>query len=245
MDLGLTLAFAVGLLSTPHCIGMCGGIMGALGYGLPPPVRRQTRRLLGYLLAYNLGRILSYALAGALMGLMGGRLFAFLGGEAARLGLQWAAGLVVVAIGLHLAGWWPRLARIEHLGAPLWRRLEPWGRRLLPVQSRRQALLYGMVWGWLPCGLVYTMLLSSFTRIGGLEGALYMTAFGIGTLPVALATGALSARLHRVAGMPYLKQAVGAMIVIFGLLTLWYPELLDGGGFGTTGTELIDRGVAP
>jgi uncharacterized protein len=245
MDLALTLAFAVGLLSSLHCIGMCGGIMGALSYGLPLGVRQRFASLSAYLLLYSLGRILSYAMAGALMGLLGRGLFAFLGGEGARHWLQWAAGLIMVAIGLNLAGWWPRLAHIERLGAPLWRRLEPWGRRLLPVHSGPQALLYGMIWGWLPCGLVYTMLLSSVTRSGGLEGALYMAAFGIGTLPAALATGALTARLHRAAGTPYLKQAVGGMIALFGLITLWYPELLDQGGFTATSGALYDKGVTP
>jgi len=234
MDLALTLALAVGLLSSLHCLGMCGGIIGALSYGLPLGVRQRSGSLASYLLLYNLGRILSYAAAGALMGLLGGRLFEFLGGDAARHGLQWAAGLVVVAIGLNLAGWWPPLARIERLGAPLWQRLEPWAHRLLPVHSPAQALFYGMIWGWLPCGLVYTMLLSSVTRSGALAGALYMTAFGLGTLPVTLATGALAARLHRAARFPYLKQAVGGMIVMFGLITLWYPELLDQGGFTAT-----------
>ncbi len=229
MDLALSLAFMVGLLSSLHCIGMCGGIMGALGYGLPLDIRSRNSRLLLYLGLYSLGRILSYSVAGALMGLLGGELFRFLGGDSARLWLQWAAGLVMVAIGLNLAGWWPPLARIEHLGAPLWQRLEPWGRRLLPVRSPLQAVLYGMIWGWLPCGLVYTMLLSSVARSGMTEGALYMAAFGVGTLPAIVAAGAVAARLRKVARVPYLKQSVGVMIIAFGLATLWFPERLDQG----------------
>jgi len=227
LDLSLPLAFTVGLFSTLHCIGMCGGIMGALSFGLPPEVRRNTTRFTLFLLAYNSGRVASYAVAGALLGVLGSALLDALGPGQGHRWLQWFAALFMVLIGMHIAGWLPRLAQVERVGAPLWRWLEPLGRRLMPVQSIPTALLYGAVWGWLPCGLVYTMLLSTAAKVGPLSGALYMTAFGLGTLPSVLATGLLAGRLYRFAENAYLKVLVGVFIIGIGLLTLWFPELLD------------------
>jgi len=227
LDLSLPLAFTVGLFSTLHCVGMCGGIMGALSYGLAEDIRGRSPRFLAYLLAYNGGRIVSYGVAGALMGSIGLELLALLGPGQGHRWLQWAAALIVVLIGLHVAGWLPRLAQVERIGVPLWRHLEPIGRRLMPVDSLPKALAYGLVWGWLPCGLVYTMLISTASRAGSLEGALYMGAFGLGTLPSVLATGLLAGRLYKLARTPYLKETVGVILILLGLLTLWFPELLD------------------
>lgn len=227
MDLSLPLAFTVGLFSTIHCIGMCGGIMGALSYGLPPEIRQNSSRFLLYLLTYNSGRILSYALAGALLGLVGGTLLEMMGPTQGHRWLQWGAALMMVLIGLHIAGWLPKLASVERLGVPLWRRLEPISRSLMPVQTLPRALVYGVIWGWLPCGLVYTMLLSTATKVGPLSGALYMAAFGLGTLPSVVAAGMLAGRLYKIANNPYLKVMVGVIIVLIGLFSLWFPELLD------------------
>ena len=227
LDLSLPLAFTVGLFSTLHCVGMCGGIMGALSYGLSPDIRRATPLFMAFLLIYNSGRILSYGVAGALMGSVGGKLLELLGPGQGHGWLQWGAALIMVLIGLHVAGWLPRLAQVERVGVPLWRLLEPLGRKLMPVTRLPQAFVYGLIWGWLPCGLVYTMLISTATRVGMLDGALYMLAFGLGTLPAVLAMGALAGKLYRVARIPYLKETVGVIIVILGLLTLWFPELLD------------------
>ncbi|MCP4286010.1 MAG: sulfite exporter TauE/SafE family protein [Gammaproteobacteria bacterium] len=227
MDFSLPLAFTVGLLSALHCVGMCGGIVGALSYGLPPDIRQSTSQFSLYLLIYSSGRVLSYALAGALMGSVGRRLLEILGPGQGHRWLQWAAALIVILIGLHIAGWLPRLARVERIGVPLWKKLEPLGRSLMPVNSLPRALGYGLVWGWLPCGLVYTMLLSTASRVGPMEGALYMLAFGIGTLPAVLATGLLAGKLYKIARTPYLKTAVGFTIIILGLLTLFYPEILN------------------
>ncbi|HEB95717.1 MAG TPA: sulfite exporter TauE/SafE family protein [Sedimenticola thiotaurini] len=233
MDLSLPLAFTIGLFSTLHCVGMCGGIMGALSYGLAEGIRSRTPRFMAFLLAYSGGRIASYALAGALMGSVGTELLDLLGPGQGHRWLQWMAALFLVLIGLHLAGWLPRLAQVERIGVPLWRRLEPLGRRLMPVNSLPRALAYGLVWGWLPCGLVYTMLLTAASRSGSLQGALYMLAFGLGTVPAVVATGFLAGRLYRFARMPYLREAVGGIIILIGLLTLWFPELLDLAGTTT------------
>lgn len=216
----------IGLFSTLHCLGMCGGIMGALTFSLPPEVRQQSQRLWGFVLAYNLGRLGSYTLAGALIGSLGSSLYALVSPRHAYLVLQWLAALLMVGVGLYLAGGFPRFARIEKFGEPLWKRLEPFGRRLLPVRHPAQALLYGMIWGWLPCGLVYTALLLTVTSGDALSGALYMLAFGIGTLPAMTGAGILAQRMMQLARRPGVRLVAGSLLIAMALAGLLFPEQL-------------------
>ena len=227
MDLSLPLAFTIGLFSSLHCIGMCGGIIGALSYGLTDDIRERGSRFGLFLLTLSMGRVLSYALAGALLGYLGGTLMEVLEPVQGHRWLQWLAALIMVLIGLHIAGWLPKLSIIERIGVPLWKLVEPWGRGLMPVSSLPRALAYGLVWGWLPCGLVYTMLISTATKSGPVSGALYMAAFGLGTLPSVMVTGMLAGKLYHVARQPYLRIAVGLVVVVMGLASLWFPELLE------------------
>jgi len=214
------IAPVVGLFSALHCIGMCGGIVGALTFSLPDGVRRQPRRLLAFTLAYNAGRIVSYALAGALFGWFGALVFAAANAGPAAWLLRLAAAVITVAVGLYIAGWLPHFARVERLGEPLWRALEPLGRRLLPVHTLGRAALYGAVWGWLPCGLVYAMLIAAPAQSSMLGGALHMALFGLGTLPVMLGTGMLAGRLRGWTGNSALRQLAGLGVVGLGLFTL-------------------------
>lgn len=214
------LAFVVGLLSAMHCIGMCGGISGALSYSLPPETRNDRKRLGLFVLAFNLGRIASYAAAGAVWGGFGA---ALLGSGASPWffeGVRWLAAGIMIGIGLYIGGWFPRFATIERVGVPLWRRLEPLGRRLLPVTTLPRSVLFGMVWGWLPCGLVYSMLLSTPAQGGVLAGALYMALFGAGTLPVLALGGVFAGQLFRLGQDRRFQAIAGLGVILLGLLTL-------------------------
>ncbi|HHO67476.1 MAG TPA: sulfite exporter TauE/SafE family protein [Gammaproteobacteria bacterium] len=221
IDVSVLSAFLVGLLGGVHCFGMCGGIVGALTLGLPERSRRGAA-LAGYLLAYNAGRLISYTLAGALMGGVGWFAAHWSGLRLAQLGLQLLAGLFMIALGLYLGGWWRGLARIEAAaGGRVWQRLEPLGRRLMPVRSRGQALLLGLLWGWLPCGLVYSVLIWSVSTASPLRGGLLMLGFGLGTLPALLAMGAAAARLSRWIQDRRTRALAGALVILFGLLFVW------------------------
>lgn len=210
-------ALLLGMLGGGHCIGMCGGLMGALTLAIPPEQRQRRLRLL---LAYNLGRIASYALAGLLLGGAG---WALASGPAASV-LRAIAGGLLVVMGLYLAGWWSGLIRIESLGRLLWRRLEPLARRLLPVGNARRALLLGAIWGWLPCGLVYSTLLWAASQGDALRSAVLMLAFGLGTLPVLLATGLAAERLTALLRRRGIRIAGGLLVILFGLWTLPGPH---------------------
>ena len=208
-------AFVVGLLGGVHCVGMCGGIVGALSFGLP------GERNLPILLAYNVGRISSYTLAGALMGALGFYFSGLLPVQTAQRVLLSFAGLFLILMGLYLAGWWNVLSRVERAGGVLWRRIEPLGRGLLPVRSVRHGLLLGLLWGWLPCGLVYSALVWTVSAGGALDGALLMLAFGLGTLPNLLLMGVAAAQLNRWVKQPAVRAVAGTLVMVFGVLLLF------------------------
>lgn len=213
-------AFTVGLLGGVHCMAMCGGIVGALTLGLPNLQEGRTRHALLYHLAYNLGRIGSYAVAGALLGGVGLASARLLPLQSVQTFLQAIAGVFMIALGLYLGGWWTGLTRVERGGAVLWRKLEPLARSLLPVRSLGAAWVVGSVWGWLPCGLVYSVLIMSLSAGGPLQGLLLMLAFGLGTLPTLLASGLLAARLSVFLAKPWVREASGILVFLLGAMTL-------------------------
>ena len=210
-------ALILGLLGGGHCIGMCGGLMGALTLAIPA---EQRQRRLQLLLAYNLGRITSYGMAGLLLGAAG---WALANSPAAAV-LRVIAGLLLIVMGLYLAGWWSGLTRIEAAGRLLWRRIQPLARGLLPVRNAPRALLLGALWGWLPCGLVYSTLLWAASQGDALDSALLMLAFGLGTLPVLLATGLAAERLTALLRRQGVRIAGGLLVILFGLWTLPGPH---------------------
>lgn len=216
-------AFLVGLLGGVHCIGMCGGIVGALTFGLPAEVRQSPTRVFPYLLAYNVARISAYTLAGALMGALGWMATGLVALNAVQQMLQVIAGLFMVMLGLYLAGWWMGLARVEQAGGVVWRRVEPFARRMLPVRSPRQALILGFLWGWLPCGLVYSTLVWALASGSPAQGALLLLGFGLGTLPNLMLMGVFAAQLGRFLRKPWVRGLAGGAVTLFGLYTALLP----------------------
>ena len=213
----LVSALILGLLGGGHCLGMCGGLMGALTLAIPP---EQRSRRLQLLLAYNLGRILSYALAGLLLGLAGW----VVAGSQAEVIMRTLAALLLIAMGLYLAGWWSGLTRIEALGRGLWRHIQPLTRRFMPVTSIPKAVVLGSLWGWLPCGLVYSTLLWASSQGNAVNSALLMLAFGLGTWPVLLATGLAAERITTLLRKRGVRMAGGLLVILFGIWTLPGPH---------------------
>jgi len=221
-----------GFLSGVHCLGMCGGIVGAFGAlgragGAAPrnavvvQVRRASLwRELARQLAFNAGRMTSYALAGAVAGALGGAGVYVAGALSWQVALYVIANLMLILVGLYLAGASAGLARIEAIGAPLWRRLQPLAARLLPARTLPQSLAAGLVWGWIPCGLVYGALAVAVLAGSPERGALAMAAFGLGTLPNLLAAGLAAARLRALAARRGLRLAAGGVVLGFGLFGL-------------------------
>ena len=219
-------SFLVGLLGGVHCLAMCGGLVSALTVGLDRRVRNHVGRLLPFQLAYNLGRIGGYAIAGALFGGIGAVLLRVDSIQVVGRILYGLAGLVMILLGLYLAGWWPAWGAIERLGQGLWRRLQPLGSRLLPVRRLRDALLLGLIWSSIPCGLVYSVLITAVSTGSPWAGAGVMLSFGVGTLPNLLGIGMLAGAAARVAGNPWVRRLSGIIVIAFGVYAL--SELAGG-----------------
>ncbi len=224
VDTSYIAAFLVGLLGGVHCVGMCGGIVGALCLGLgnnSDNIQNNTaqenfKKMFPYLLSYNAGRISSYTLAGILMGgigWLGSHLFTL---YSIQQTLEIIAAVFMLALGLYIAGWWKGLANIERWGGKvIWKRLEPLGKRFMPVTSYRQAFSLGLVWGWLPCGLVYSVIIWTISTQSPLEGGLLMLSFGLGTLPNLLLMGIFASTLNQFIQQPWVRQVAGLMIMAF------------------------------
>lgn len=216
-------AFILGLFTTLHCVGMCGGIIGALSLGLPAEIRDNKLRLLFYVGTYNAGRIISYSLAGLLAGAIGTSVLTSAGLQQGHLVLQYIGLTMMIAVGLYLSGWLPQLTRVEKIGVPLWKKLEPYGRHLLPVSTPLRALGYGLIWGWLPCGMVYFVLIWALSAGNAIQGALLMLAFGLGTLPTLLMAGFMTSWLTRFAANPKIRTVAGLLIIAMAIGTLYIP----------------------
>ncbi len=215
----LASALLFGLAGSTHCIGMCGGIAGSLAVS-------GDRRGFGFQLAYNCGRLFSYGLAGALIGQLG-QLFS----QTAEL--TWAlrsfAALIMIIMGLYIAGWWQGAAYLERAGGVIWRRVQPLTRRLLPADTLPKALLLGAFWGWLPCGLVYTTLLwAGSVSHNSLESAGLMLIFGLGTLPALLTSALLARQLRQLLQRTGVRQGAGLLVILFGLATFPWDGLWHG-----------------
>jgi sulfite exporter TauE/SafE len=213
-------AFVVGLLGGGHCVGMCGGIVGALTFGLPASVQTRLVSTIPYQIGYNLGRVTSYVVAGAVMGGLGVLLSHAVPVYVAQQLLLVIAGLFMIMLGLYLGGWWTGLARIERMGNLLWSKIEPFARKLLPVKTPAQAWILGLVWGWIPCGLVYSMLVWTVSAGSVAKGAGLMLAFGIGTLPNLFAMGILAGSLARWLKDIRVRRGAGLIVILFGIVTL-------------------------
>lgn len=222
MEPSAALLFAIGLFGSAHCVGMCGGIAGALALSLPVACRQDPYCLARYLAAYNLGRIASYSIAGALGGLIGSAL-----SGAGRIPevhelIRILGALVVFAAGLYMTGWVPQLKQMDRLGNPVWRRLAPVGRRLLPVHKFAHACLYGAIWGWLPCGLVYYALVLTLAADDPGQGAFFMLLFGLGTLPALAVVGSAAGLLASIAANRIWQRAAGLVLMAAGVLGLLF-----------------------
>jgi len=215
IELSLFAALLVGLLGGGHCVGMCGGIVGAVTVSLPG-----SKPKLGFVLGYNSGRILSYTLAGVLAGAVGASSFFLdhvLPVEKILYGL---ASLMLVLLGLYLAGIWHGVTYLERLGSNAWKRLQPYTKRFLPIQTLKQAFMVGTLWGWLPCGLVYSVLVAALATGSPVRGGALMLAFGLGTMPALLAMGMAAVRLKRWLQNVWVRRLSGLAVISFGVAGL-------------------------
>jgi sulfite exporter TauE/SafE len=226
-DGGFLAVFLIGLLGGVHCAGMCGGIVSALSLQTPRSAAKPVSTLPLHL-AYNLGRISSYAVAGALMGAVGSLGLLLDNWLPVQMILYVGANMMMVALGLYLTGLTQTLAFVERAGQRLWRRVQPSTRRFLPVRGVAQAFPLGMLWGWLPCGLVYSVLTMTLLSGSAAKGATIMLVFGLGTLPNLLLAGLLLVRFRSAIQGRALRLVSGLIVLSFGVWGLFNAAALGG-----------------
>ncbi len=208
---------AAGLAGSGHCFGMCGGLAALAGSS------RKTR----YVVWLNLARIGSYTC----IGLIGGLIVQMGIGSSEQL-LQLSqlgtisrtlSGILLILLALSVAGWRWDIAAFRQLSAKFWNKLQPISQRLLPISSSTDAILFGSLWGWLPCGLVYAVLPAAWLRGNALESGVMMFCFGLGTLPSMLAMGMASARIRLFLQRRGVKWFAVGLLIIAGLWLLYQP----------------------
>lgn len=214
-EFSLFAVFAVGLLGGIHCLGMCGSIVGIFTAQVPREKSRWP-----FHLAYSSGRIASYAVAGAIVGVVGQAGLLMRDAVPIQHLLFALSSFMLIVLGLYLAGLWGAVRTLEKVGAGLWKRLQPFTTRLLPVNTLPRALGLGALWGWLPCGLVYSVLISALASGSAAQGALIMLAFGLGTLPNLLAIGLMWESIKSWVQSPRVRLLAGGVIALFGVYGL-------------------------
>lgn len=213
-------ALTIGLMGGGHCMAMCGGIVAALSLAQEGGARSKH----WLVVCYNLGRITTYSL-------LGGAVAAF-AGSAPATGLPLArtlAGVLLILLGLHFLGKSRSIVWLERLGHGVWRVLKPIAARLLPVDRPQKAFFAGIIWGWLPCGLVYSTLVYATTQGTFASGAAVMLGFGVGTLPALLIGGLAAGRLQQWFRRPSIRTIAAISYIAFGVWTLafaWYHAVL-------------------
>jgi sulfite exporter TauE/SafE len=225
-DAGYLAVFLIGLLGGTHCVSMCGGIVGALTAGVQMPGK--AGRQWPIHLAYNLGRIGTYTLMGGALGALGTVGLLFNDVLPIQLALYVLANLMLVALGLYLTGFTRLLTPIERIGLHLWRRVQPLTARFLPARSLRQALPLGLLWGFLPCGLVYSVLTTALVTGSAERGAGLMLAFGLGTLPNLMLAGMLFKRFRDITRHGKVRFVAGMLVLGFGVFGLFHAPTLGG-----------------
>ena len=204
-------AFMLGFFGSVHCAAMCGGIAGYLQQG-------STRSSsIALSLALAAGRLTSYAIAGVIAALMGTGLVHLVGHHLSQEIMQIFIGSFLILLGIGLAGWWTGLSWIENLGGRFWKYLAPLAGRLLPATTYLRAFAAGALWGWLPCGLVYSALVLVMGSGDMLTGALSMVAFGMGTIPILAFIGVTSRHVN-FKSKPRIRQFAGTAVALFGVM---------------------------
>ena len=220
-------AFSAGLLGGVHCAAMCGGLVTAC----TPAAKTGARWR--FVLAYNVGRLASYATAGALVGGLGRGALALHAGPALQCAMLALAGASLLVLAAYVAGVAAIVRRLEAIGSVLWRRIQPIARHVLPADTAPRALGLGALWGWLPCGMVYGVLLTALATASAAEGALVMLAFGLGTLPNLIAISAAAGGIRRMSRHRGVRAGVGAAMAGLGALAIAgviHPAMFGGDG---------------
>lgn len=217
VNLDFYAAFLIGLMGAGHCIGMCGGVAAAITIGMPENTKNSKRWI--YLLNYNLGRLVAYTVAGAIIGAMLASVATINGSNSPLIFMRFLAAIMMIILALYIGQWWFGLNKLERIGQVAWRYISPIATSFLPLKSPIKALPFGFLWGWLPCGLVYSTLTWAAVSGSALNGAIVMLAFGLGTLPAMLAVGGFATQLKIWLKNLYFRRISALLLMAYGIQT--------------------------
>ncbi|PSW72214.1 cytochrome biogenesis protein [Photobacterium sp. GB-50] len=217
VNLDFYAAFLIGLMGAGHCIGMCGGVAAAITIGMPESTKNSKRWI--YLLNYNFGRLVAYTVAGAIIGAMLASIATINGSNSPLIFMRFLAAIMMIILALYIGQWWFGLNKIERVGQVVWRYISPLASSFLPLKSPIKALPFGFLWGWLPCGLVYSTLTWAAVSGSALNGAIVMLAFGLGTLPAMLAVGGFATQLKICLKNLYFRRVSALLLMVYGIQT--------------------------
>jgi sulfite exporter TauE/SafE len=214
-------AFFVGLLGSGHCFGMCGGIAAGLG-SLPASDENQefTKPGASSAFLFNFGRILSYAGLGLLSAWILANFGEVLNVPQWGMILRFMTAVMIFLIGLQFLFNWQTLAVIERAGSKIWKRVLPIAVKAASLPGGSGRLLLGLCWGLLPCGLVYSVLLTASAAGSAVSGAVVMLAFGLGTLPSMLGMSLAAPALAAMLSDKWAKKLMGAALILLAVLSV-------------------------
>lgn len=207
-------ALVMGLLGSGHCLAMCGGVASSLTLAVKD--KAQIKR---YTLLYNLGRVLSYCIAGALAAGISQQFASQ--STTFSYALSILSGVFMILVGLYIMRLTFSLNWIESFGkVAIWQHLVKLNKRLLPINTKTKALAYGMLWGWLPCGLVYSALLFAVSTQSAVQGATFMLLFAIGTLPAMVGLAFAAEKFKQILNHTMMRMVFGNIFIFYGLYLL-------------------------
>jgi sulfite exporter TauE/SafE len=215
MNLDFFSAFVSGLLGSGHCVVMCGGISTMLTAAISDTSRHKKYAII---FAYNFGRIASYSVIGALVALTSSMAAKNIGFPVAIL--KTIAGIFLILLGLYLGQWLMWLSRVEHLGKNIWRHISPHTKKFIPIKNIRSAFALGALWGWLPCGLVYSTLTWALASADVFNGALIMFFFGLGTLPALLSVSLGTISIKSLLSHALFRKLAAFLVILYGIYTI-------------------------
>lgn len=220
--LSLLTALFLGLFGSSHCLLMCGGISAALATKASSNAHGSVAT---HALVFNLGRITSYGIAGLLVASLG--LWLQNLNDMLLLVMRTLAAGLLILMGLYIARWATWLTRLEQAGQLLWKRLQPLTGRLMQQTGALQRYQLGLLWGWLPCGLVYSTLSWVATSGHPIQGGITMMVFGLGTLPALFASSLAAGSLMRFLNHQWSRYVAGTLLIVYGVWTataVWLPS---------------------
>jgi hypothetical protein len=215
MTLDYFSAFVIGLLGSGHCIVMCGGISTMLTTAISKEINHKTYRIV---FAYNFGRIASYSVIGALVALTSSMAAKNIGVPISAL--KTIAGIFLILLGLYLGQWLMWLSHVEHIGKKLWQYISPNTKKFIPIKNTRSAFALGALWGWLPCGLVYSTLTWALASANVVNGALIMLFFGLGTLPALLSVSLGTISVKSLLSNLFFRKLAAILVILYGIYTI-------------------------